>query len=118
MLADAEQIKRVLVNLIENAAKRLGTPTVRPDHYRDPRRYGARLVALVVSDNGPGIPARPRTDLRAVFLDAKARDRSGAGDREPNCRGASGPNSGLDNPPNGVRFILELPSAKEMESLG
>ena len=66
MRLDAEQIRQVIINLVDNAMEALGGPgaPARPngaagDHRRRDRRTIARnsVVRLVVTDNGPGVPA-------------------------------------------------------------
>jgi signal transduction histidine kinase len=66
--ADRDQIYRVITNLVRNACEALesgaphGTPTVRVSA----ERHG-EMIALQVSDTGPGIPPRAQENLFAAF---------------------------------------------------
>jgi two-component system nitrogen regulation sensor histidine kinase NtrY len=78
---DAEQIRQVIINLIDNALEALGGAAAppRPDGapplvvvmtLHDPRNG---LVRLVVSDNGPGVPAADRDKLFMPYYSTKGR---------------------------------------------
>ena len=77
---DTEQIKRVVINLVDNAVEameRRGVITLETRH--DAANH---VVRLVVSDDGPGVPPgeRARVFRRFVRLDdARARADGGAG---------------------------------------
>jgi two-component system nitrogen regulation sensor histidine kinase NtrY len=78
---DAEQIRQVIINLVDNAMEALGGPAA-PDrpgggHPRiavttapDPRNS---VVRLVVSDNGPGVPEADRDKLFMPYYSTKGR---------------------------------------------
>src|SRR5690242_20908714 len=59
---DVEQIRRVVINLVDNAIEamgdRQGTITVESQH--DPANAVARVI---VADDGPGVPAADREKL-------------------------------------------------------
>jgi nitrogen fixation/metabolism regulation signal transduction histidine kinase len=119
-LADAEQIKRVLVNLIDNGIEalhesrsaRVITVETREDTARD-------IVEVVVTDNGPGIP---RNDRGRIFEPYYSTRRHGTGLGLAIVSRIAAEHQGrirvTENLPHGARFILELPSAKSLETAG
>jgi two-component system nitrogen regulation sensor histidine kinase NtrY len=78
---DAEQMRQVVINLVDNAIEALGgpSPTPRPGGSLptiviatiDDRTNGA--VRFVVSDNGPGVPAADRDKLFMPYYSTKGR---------------------------------------------
>ncbi len=67
--ADAEQLSRILVNLVRNAVQALsqaGAPGGAPRIVVSARRENA-VVAISVRDNGPGVPERARANLFSAF---------------------------------------------------
>jgi two-component system nitrogen regulation sensor histidine kinase NtrY len=106
--ADAEQVKRALINLVDNAVA--ATPA------------GGRVVVLarvqggratlVVSDDGPGIPAPDREHVFDPAFSTKAR---GTGLGLAITARIAAEHSGRvrveENVPHGCRFILEWPAA-------
>ena len=106
--ADGEQIRRVIINLVDNAIEamnRSGVITLETHH--DP---GASLVRLIVADNGPGIPAAEREKLFMPYYSTKRR---GSGLGLAIVRRIVAEHGGTidvgDNEPRGTRFIIELP---------
>ena len=110
-MLDAEQMKRVFVNLIDNALEalaepgelRLATISTRQDNNRD-------LILATVEDTGEGIPAG---DLRRLFQPYFSTRGRGTGlglaivsriVTEHGGRVFAEPNS-----PRGARFVIELP---------
>ncbi|MBK7863239.1 MAG: GAF domain-containing protein [Archangiaceae bacterium] len=74
---DAEQLKQVLINLVQNARQALGEQpgeitikTVRPERFGEPR-FSAEHVELHVVDNGPGIPADQQLNIFVPFFTTK-----------------------------------------------
>ena len=68
---DSEQIRRVIINLVDNAIEamnRSGVITLETHH--DP---SASLVRLIVTDDGPGIPAAEREKLFMPYYSTKRR---------------------------------------------
>jgi PAS domain S-box-containing protein len=116
-LADAEQIKRALVNLIDNAAEALtGLDMPRRITVETSLEPDLDIITLVVADNGPGIPPLFRARIFEPYFSTRQRG-TGLGlaivsriiaEHQGRIRVA-------DNPPHGTRFIIELPSAKELE---
>lgn len=74
--ADAEQLKQVLINLVQNAVQAIGERageivlrTVRPERFGDFRAQ--EFVELQISDNGPGIPADQQLNIFVPFFTTK-----------------------------------------------
>ena len=115
---DVEQIRRVAINLVDNAVEALGgiNAVARPDgsistivvETRHDRGQG--VARLVVSDNGPGIPAADRDKLFMPYYSTKRR---GSGLGLAIVRRIIVEHGGSieveDNEPSGSRFIVELP---------
>ncbi len=106
---DPEQIRRVIINLIDNAVEaieRRGEIVV--ETQADPANH---LVRIVVADNGPGIPAGERDKL---FLPYYSTKRRGSGLGLAIVRRIIAEHGGSieagDNTPRGTRFTIELPS--------
>ncbi len=71
---DPEQIRRVVINLVDNAIEAMDRRGRRG--HRGPARRADRVARLIVADNGPGIPAgRARKALHAVLFDQAPRQR-------------------------------------------
>ncbi len=74
--ADAEQLKQVLINLVQNAVQALGEQqgeisirTSRPERFGDLRTPD--LIELQVTDNGPGIPNDQQLNIFVPFFTTK-----------------------------------------------
>jgi len=105
---DAEQIKRVIINLIDNAieaTERRGHIVV--ETQLDPANS---IVRVVVADDGPGIPPAEREKL---FLPYYSTKRRGSGLGLAIVRRIIAEHGGSidvgDNTPRGTRFTIELP---------
>ncbi|MEZ5289321.1 MAG: ATP-binding protein [Vicinamibacterales bacterium] len=106
---DPEQIKRVLVNLIDNAIEameRRGTIAI--ETARDATNG---FVRVIVADDGPGIPAAEREKLFLPYYSTKGR---GSGLGLAIVRRIVAEHGGsvdvADNLPRGTRFTIELPT--------
>lgn len=73
---DAEQLKQVLINLVQNAGQALGDKpgeisirTLRPERFGEFR--GADFVEIDVTDNGPGIPTDQQLHIFVPFFTTK-----------------------------------------------
>jgi len=106
---DAEQIKRVVINLVDNAIEameRRGHIVVEALH--DPANS---VIRVVIADDGPGIPAAEREKL---FLPYYSTKRRGSGLGLAIVRRIVAEHGGSidvgDNTPRGTRFTIELPS--------
>jgi len=106
---DPEQMKRVMINLIDNAIEAMGrNGTIVIETSRDTSQS---LVRIVVSDTGPGIPAAERDKLFLPYYSTKGR---GSGLGLAIVRRIVAEHGGsidvTDNVPTGTRFIIELPA--------
>jgi nitrogen fixation/metabolism regulation signal transduction histidine kinase len=78
---DAEQMRQVIINLVDNALEALGGPgaTARPDGSPPRITVGTaherrdRIVRLSVADNGPGVPPADRDKLFMPYYSTKGR---------------------------------------------
>jgi len=105
---DAEQIRRVIINLVDNAVEameRKGRIVVETE-----RDQANNVVRIVVADNGPGIPAAEREKL---FLPYYSTKRRGSGLGLAIVRRIIAEHGGsieaADNTPHGTCFTIELP---------
>jgi two-component system, NtrC family, nitrogen regulation sensor histidine kinase NtrY len=105
---DPEQMRRVLMNLVDNALEamnRSGTIVIETSH-----EAKDNLVRLVVSDDGPGIPASEREKLFLPYYSTKGR---GSGLGLAIVRRIVAEHGGnidvTENVPQGTRFTIELP---------
>ena len=105
---DVEQIRRVMINLIDNAIEAMeqrGTIEIETQH--DPSN---NLVRIIVADDGPGIPVSERDKL---FLPYYSTKRRGSGLGLAIVRRIVAEHGGsidlTDNAPKGTRFAVELP---------
>jgi two-component system nitrogen regulation sensor histidine kinase NtrY len=114
---DVEQIRRVVINLIDNAVEALGGGASAPSgsapativiETQHDRANG--VVRVTVSDNGPGIPAADRDKLFMPYYSTKQR---GSGLGLAIVRRIIAEHGGsieaTDNLPSGTVFTIELP---------
>lgn len=110
-LLDAEQIKRVFVNLIDNAIEALGDSSgekkidirTRHDSVRD-------IVVAEVADNGRGIEARDFQRLFQPYFSTKGRGTGlGLAIVHRIIIEHQGKISAVANTPKGAKFIVEIP---------
>jgi two-component system nitrogen regulation sensor histidine kinase NtrY len=109
---DREQIKRVIINLLDNAVAavngvgRVGIATL----FNDP----LQIATLVISDNGCGIPAEDKPRLFEPYFSTK---KSGTGLGLAIVSTIISDHNGYirvrDNEPQGTNFIVELPVTTE-----
>jgi two-component system nitrogen regulation sensor histidine kinase NtrY len=106
---DQEQIRRVVINLVDNAIEamdRRGVIDIETEHDRT-----NSVVRVVVADNGPGIPAAEREKLFLPYYSTKQR---GSGLGLAIVRRIVAEHGGsiavTDNTPRGTRFAIELPA--------
>jgi two-component system nitrogen regulation sensor histidine kinase NtrY len=105
---DPEQIRRVIINLVDNAIEAMGRRgTIVLETGRD---TAAAVVRLVVADDGPGIPLAERDKLFLPYYSTKQR---GSGLGLAIVRRIIAEHGGSievsDNEPRGTRFTVELP---------
>jgi two-component system nitrogen regulation sensor histidine kinase NtrY len=105
---DAEQLRRVIINLIDNAVEamdRQGMIEVSTLH-----DSSNSVVRIVVADDGPGIPLAERDKLFLPYYSTKQR---GSGLGLAIVRRIVAEHGGSievgDNAPRGTRFTIELP---------
>ncbi len=116
---DLEQMRRVIINLVDNAVEALGgsAATLRPngeppaivvETRHDP---GNGVARILVSDNGPGISAADRDKLFMPYYSTKGR---GSGLGLAIVRRVIAEHGGsievADNVPTGTVFTVELPT--------
>ncbi|HEX2445289.1 MAG TPA: ATP-binding protein [Vicinamibacterales bacterium] len=109
---DPEQIKRVVINLVDNAVEAMGgrdggAGVIVVSTVSDEPHGVARIV---VADNGPGIPPADRDKLFMPYYSTKRR---GSGLGLAIVRRIVIEHGGsievADNPPKGTKFTIELP---------
>ena len=105
---DRDQVKRVFINLIENAVAAIdeeGTIEVESNYNPD-----MQMVTFTVADNGCGIPAEDKPRLFEPYFSTK---KSGTGLGLAIVSTIISDHNGYirvkDNHPKGTRFIVELP---------
>jgi two-component system nitrogen regulation sensor histidine kinase NtrY len=105
---DPEQIRRVIINLVDNAIEAMERHGEIVLETQLDQSNG--LVRVVVADNGPGIPAAEREKL---FLPYYSTKRRGSGLGLAIVRRIIAEHGGSidvgDNTPRGTRFTIELP---------
>jgi signal transduction histidine kinase len=105
---DPEQLKRVIINLVDNAIEAMSRDgTIVIETCRD---VSNSLVRIVVADTGPGIPLGEREKLFLPYYSTKGR---GSGLGLAIVRRIVAEHGGNidvgDNAPRGTRFTIELP---------
>jgi two-component system, NtrC family, nitrogen regulation sensor histidine kinase NtrY len=108
--ADPEQIKRALVNLIDNAAEALQQSPLREIAIRTALGADRDVVELTVADSGPGIPPEAKERLFVPHFSTKGR---GSGLGLAIVSRIVSEHGGFirveENQPLGARFVIELP---------
>ena len=106
---DTEQIRRVVINLVDNAVEALerhGRIVVETS-----RVPSDSLIRLVIADDGPGIPEADRDKLFLPYFSTKGR---GSGLGLAIVRRIIAEHGGAievgENQPRGTRFTIELPA--------
>ncbi|MEO6324179.1 MAG: ATP-binding protein [Thermoanaerobaculia bacterium] len=106
--ADAEQVKRALINLVDNAV----TATPSGGRVMLHARVEGGRARLFVTDEGPGIPPVDRSRVFDPAYSTKAR---GTGLGLAITQRIAAEHAGVvrveENPPHGCRFIFEWPAA-------
>ena len=114
---DPELIRRVLINVIDNAIE----ATSGKGHILVATRYDAttQMVRVEVSDDGPGIPPADREKLFMPYYSTKKR---GSGLGLAIVSRIVAEHHGRiwveDNTPKGTRFVIELPLSEKPVSVG
>jgi len=106
---DREQIKRVVINLLENAVSAVSPET---GHIQLSTEFNPtlKIVTLIISDNGCGIPAQDKPRLFEPYFSTK---KTGTGLGLTIVSTIISDHNGYirirDNHPHGTRFVVELP---------
>lgn len=111
--ADPEQMKRVVVNLIDNAAEALEQSMSKEIWVRTRLEVDRDIVELVIADSGPGIPSEAKEQ---IFLPSFSTKRLGTGLGLAIVNRIVSEHSGWirveENLPAGTKFIIELPAER------
>jgi two-component system nitrogen regulation sensor histidine kinase NtrY len=111
---DREQVKRVIINLLDNAVAATGTGGL--IELATTYSPSLQLATLTVSDNGCGIPDEDKPRLFEPYFSTK---KSGTGLGLAIVSTIVSDHNGYirvrDNEPRGTRFIVELPVAGEIQ---
>ncbi len=107
---DPDQIKRVFINLIDNAIDAMnkkGEILIRTQHDPDQHR-----VLVEVIDSGPGIPREDKDRLFLPYFSTKKKGTGlGLAIVDQIVREHNGTISVQNNQPNGAKFIIQLPTS-------
>jgi nitrogen fixation/metabolism regulation signal transduction histidine kinase len=114
VLMDSLQMRRVLVNLLDNALDALGGEPLQELAIRCELARGETMVRLTISDTGRGIAPEDRARLFAPYFSTR-KDGTGLGLAISSRIVAdhSGYIGAEPNPPKGTRFVIELPVCQE-----
>jgi two-component system, NtrC family, nitrogen regulation sensor histidine kinase NtrY len=108
--ADPEQMKRVVINLVDNAAEALANSQLKEVWVRTTLDPDRDVVEMVVADSGPGIPPEAKEKLFLPYFSTKRR---GTGLGLAIVSRIIAEHKGTirveENQPAGTRFVIELP---------
>jgi len=106
---DAEQTRRALINLIDNAVSAMsGEGTI---SIRAVAPEGAGLLRVEVADSGPGLPAADRDKVFSPYFSTKKRGTGlGLAIVHKIVTDHRGTIRVEENRPRGVRFVIEIPA--------
>jgi two-component system nitrogen regulation sensor histidine kinase NtrY len=106
---DPEQMRRVVINLVDNAIEAMSRDGVIDVETQYDQAHS--VVRIVIADNGPGIPQAERDKLFLPYYSTKQR---GSGLGLAIVRRIVAEHGGsievTDNVPRGTRFAIELPA--------
>ncbi len=117
VVCDPEQVRRILINLIDNAVSALRDAAIKSPKIVIKTRYDKRRYGCVieVSDNGPGIAQGDKTRIFNPYYTTK---KGGTGLGLAIVSSAVSDHHGRvsvnDNTPRGARFVVELPIHQKM----
>ncbi|PLX40258.1 MAG: PAS domain-containing sensor histidine kinase [Deltaproteobacteria bacterium] len=107
---DTEQVKRAVVNLLDNAISAMESVDHRHIEITTEHDPNRQVVKLVIADSGPGLSRTAREKLFEPYFSTK---RSGTGLGLAIVKSIMADHRGyvraVDNIPQGTRFILEFP---------
>ncbi|MBO0861907.1 MAG: HAMP domain-containing protein [Chloracidobacterium sp.] len=120
VMIDCEQIKRALVNLIDNAAEAMAEATEDRSVTVITREASeGQSIELVVADTGPGITLEDRERIFDPYFSTRKRGTGlGLAIVSRIVAEHQGRIRVLDNSPRGARFIIELPVAEQAVGAG
>jgi two-component system, NtrC family, sensor histidine kinase HydH len=116
---DAEQLKQVLINLVQNAVQAIGAPggritvsTVKPDRFGDFRGGTVNeFVEVHVSDTGPGIPLDQQQHIFVPFFTTKEKGTGlGLAICQRIVKNHGGSVAVHSKPGEGCTFVIRLPA--------
>ncbi|MGQ9471026.1 MAG: ATP-binding protein [Candidatus Aminicenantales bacterium] len=109
LLIDPEQMKRVLINLFDNAIEAMNKKGKIKLKTGLDRTLGR--VFIEITDTGPGIPVEDRTKLFLPYFSTKKKGTGlGLAIVHQIIREHNGSISVEDNKPHGAKFIIQLPA--------
>lgn len=114
--ADREHLYRILSNLVRNAVQAIEMPGAgKPGEVGVRATRVARLVEIVVSDNGPGVPAKARSNLFRAFQGSSKKGGSGLGLAiAAELVAAHGGRIRLLDTESGAAFLIEIPDRGQL----
>jgi len=108
--ADADQMKRVVVNLVDNAAEALEQSLRKEIWVRSMLAADRDVVEIIIEDSGPGIPPEAKERLFLPYFSTKS---SGTGLGLAIVNRIIAEHHGSirveENFPTGTKFVIELP---------
>jgi len=115
---DAEQLKQVLINLVQNAVQALDTRegritvrTEKPERFGEFRNAGGEVLEVRVSDNGPGIPTDQQPHIFVPFFTTKQKGTGlGLAICQRIVKNHGGSISVQSKASEGTTFIIRLPA--------
>ena len=108
--ADPDQMKRVVVNLVDNAAEALERSALKEVWVRTALDAERDLVELVVADSGPGITPEAKERLFLPYFSTKRRGTGlGLAIVSRIITEHKGTIRAEENKPVGTRFVIEIP---------
>ncbi|MBN1209116.1 MAG: GAF domain-containing protein [Myxococcaceae bacterium] len=116
--ADAEQLKQVLINLVQNAVQAMGTAagritvgTMKHDRFGEFRGNMNEFVEVRISDTGPGIPLDQHQHIFVPFFTTKQKGTGlGLAICQRIVKNHGGSISVQSKPGEGCTFIVRLPA--------
>ena len=121
VLADPDQLYRIMVNLFRNARQALeATAPTQKGVVRLSGRIENGAAAIRIGDNGPGLPDRVKANLFQPFLGSGRPGGAGLGlaIARDLARGHGGDLELVESGPAGAVFLLTLPVAASVERQG
>lgn len=110
MRLDPEQMKRVFVNLIDNALEAMADVPTKTLSLRTALNAEADTVTIEVADSGHGLPKRNRADLFLPYFSTRERGTGlGLAIVQQIVADHKGYIKALNNDLRGAKFVIELP---------